>query len=955
MTKKRGSGSVERKNSRRLRKQRNSIHSNSKKKRNGRTKVKDDQRNGKIYREMVDSDSDDNAIDDYISSIRGSRMESEASTDTDSFTESSGSDSDENMIKFESKKINDMISRKKKRKNALNADKEISTSFNSKFKGTKLYDETQDPLIWAQSLAGTQLNEYESHHKSYSYKTPKDSITISQRNNINNTENENTLFGMIKGGTLGGDPIVQNHDYDDSDSNWESESESKSEQNSESIINAKKNFKSNLYVSSETSEDVDDIDDSDNKNEGILDNDIFFIDNSGLTEAELKLYKKELKKGKKSTDIVLPDKEEYPNWSDINISEEENIEMNVKDKYNGLSKTQYKKVIKSQNRDKRAQKAEKILQLEYIDSQFISAVKELKPTKIKEPKKSKKSKNRTSIINDIAYVSNNVKLSKKEMKRLEKQMKRLKLKEYALNQMNSYNQYSNDRVTSYKKQQVITNINDDGFKLNPKKEERYIKALYDEKNPQVGTVDTLHNEFINFYDKNHQSLLDLKGGRGANSKKGYADRQVPVKMVRFLHIINRLIKNFVEDNRRQTHSLPGMNTQVRRWIIIIAKGYNVKSKTQGSNKSKILILTRTSTSYIPDDWNTIVEREILDFCASDIEDEKSNNKLNKAKLESGIMADLIESIADKDSNDNNLLLALPDSRKFKGKLRQIKSLERKLKKAKSLSPSNNIATDILSAGVLKNGKISNSFSVISDETVDDYQDEDEDKDGDEDSLAMRIINGEDLSSGSEEDDISTDDNSLDYNMDSDDSLNMNDNIILDLNSDEESNQLSDEFDDDLSDDDDDDDYYYEGAKRTEVYKVNKDYRKGTKGSKFVRQYRGGSIPMSMIDKQPNANLASLRNILIDQILQDRDRIKRRKQNNKEKKVKFGGRDHRSGVPMVGDTVGSNAKPLDDENKGHKLLRSLGWTPGESLGSKGKGIDTPIDAIIRSKRAGLGHM
>ncbi|RTG85354.1 uncharacterized protein DC041_0012439 [Schistosoma bovis] len=39
---------------------------------------------------------------------------------------------------------------------------------------------------------------------------------------------------------------------------------------------------------------------------------------------------------------------------------------------------------------------------------------------------------------------------------------------------------------------------------------------------------------------------------------------------------------------------------------------------------------------------------------------------------------------------------------------------------------------------------------------------------------------------------------------------------------------------------------------------------------------------------------------------------------------------------------SHAKPLNETNKGHRLLQKLGWKPGDKLGQNGKGLITPVN-------------
>ncbi|ORZ17285.1 hypothetical protein BCR42DRAFT_414336 [Absidia repens] len=53
------------------------------------------------------------------------------------------------------------------------------------------------------------------------------------------------------------------------------------------------------------------------------------------------------------------------------------------------------------------------------------------------------------------------------------------------------------------------------------------------------------------------------------------------------------------------------------------------------------------------------------------------------------------------------------------------------------------------------------------------------------------------------------------------------------------------------------------------------------------------------------------------------------------------------------TVGSEAAPLASNNIGHRMMASMGWKEGESLGVNNDGISNPIQPIIRTNRRGLG--
>ena len=71
------------------------------------------------------------------------------------------------------------------------------------------------------------------------------------------------------------------------------------------------------------------------------------------------------------------------------------------------------------------------------------------------------------------------------------------------------------------------------------------------------------------------------------------------------------------------------------------------------------------------------------------------------------------------------------------------------------------------------------------------------------------------------------------------------------------------------------------------------------------------------------------------------------------KIKQPGAPNKGHVPKMGDIVGGSAPPLNsDSSIGHHMLLKMGWNPGDSLGD-GTGILEPIQAVVRSKRGGLG--
>ena len=72
-----------------------------------------------------------------------------------------------------------------------------------------------------------------------------------------------------------------------------------------------------------------------------------------------------------------------------------------------------------------------------------------------------------------------------------------------------------------------------------------------------------------------------------------------------------------------------------------------------------------------------------------------------------------------------------------------------------------------------------------------------------------------------------------------------------------------------------------------------------------------------------------------------------------KKKIISGAPNKDTTPQIGDVVGGKAPAITAENSiGHQMLLKMGWKPGNSLGD-GTGIVEPIQAVVRSKRGGLG--
>lgn len=58
-------------------------------------------------------------------------------------------------------------------------------------------------------------------------------------------------------------------------------------------------------------------------------------------------------------------------------------------------------------------------------------------------------------------------------------------------------------------------------------------------------------------------------------------------------------------------------------------------------------------------------------------------------------------------------------------------------------------------------------------------------------------------------------------------------------------------------------------------------------------------------------------------------------------------------PRDGDIVGHNAKEIESESFGHKLMTSMGWTQGTGLGLDRAGIVNPLVAKVKLTKRGIG--
>ncbi|KAJ2854094.1 squalene synthetase-like protein [Coemansia erecta] len=76
-----------------------------------------------------------------------------------------------------------------------------------------------------------------------------------------------------------------------------------------------------------------------------------------------------------------------------------------------------------------------------------------------------------------------------------------------------------------------------------------------------------------------------------------------------------------------------------------------------------------------------------------------------------------------------------------------------------------------------------------------------------------------------------------------------------------------------------------------------------------------------------------------------------KQGSKGKQKSANGQ--KGSAQMHGKAVAHSAPAVGDSNVGHKMLKQMGWQPGQGLGANEEGRSTPVEVMFRAGRRGLG--
>ena len=138
-------------------------------------------------------------------------------------------------------------------------------------------------------------------------------------------------------------------------------------------------------------------------------------------------------------------------------------------------------------------------------------------------------------------------------------------------------------------------------------------------------------------------------------------------------------------------------------------------------------------------------------------------------------------------------------------------------------------------------------------------------------------------------------------------------------------------------------------------KVGESSKRTTRAMGFVVKTKNdldGAIDDFLIDEQKRFRLSKLNAKEVRKIQKSLEKV----DNNGGKKGKAGGKP-KAKTPdsklQTGDIIGQNAKAISQTNLGHKMLLSMGWNPGQGLGT-GEGQVEPVKVVFKAERRGLGH-
>ncbi|KND00618.1 uncharacterized protein SPPG_03746 [Spizellomyces punctatus DAOM BR117] len=143
-----------------------------------------------------------------------------------------------------------------------------------------------------------------------------------------------------------------------------------------------------------------------------------------------------------------------------------------------------------------------------------------------------------------------------------------------------------------------------------------------------------------------------------------------------------------------------------------------------------------------------------------------------------------------------------------------------------------------------------------------------------------------------------------------------------------------------------------GAVRRLVYSMAREYH-------LLPKTRGkGKAKVSVLIRTQRSHVPQHWKSVVKQVVEaEGGRLKgnTRSPGSGTKKKKPPGAPDQKARPKLGSVVGEGSKPIGEGNIGHRMLKAMGWTEGQALGSEGsQGLVHPVEVMVRSKRSGLGN-
>eukprot|EP01084_Bolivina_argentea_P319816 554759_1 len=157
--------------------------------------------------------------------------------------------------------------------------------------------------------------------------------------------------------------------------------------------------------------------------------------------------------------------------------------------------------------------------------------------------------------------------------------------------------------------------------------------------------------------------------------------------------------------------------------------------------------------------------------------------------------------------------------------------------------------------------------------------------------------------------------------------------------------------------------YYQYLLKQKEKEKEKEKGKGRPQEKKRKRRRFSSHPSVETNKDTNTNIKSLdkMNLYIEKLENEEKQKKdNRFERSNQMSIFNGGKSHHIGHYLPEDQLNNfnnkykSYQPLNNQNKGHAMLKKLGWNEGQGLGKNKQGQIKPVSSIINNNNNNNGN-